>query len=175
MKGLQRSMSRGPAALQNSVKIDAPINATITITGVDAAVDAGTAVIGGLPQGNILILGAVAYVKVDAGADANVIDNWNGDFGIGYAPNADVDLADALEDAIIPSTALDAGASDKVTPLTRGVSTGTEHGVIVDNTAGDYELNFNLLIDDNVITDTLDGVFTVSGTIHLALIVLGDD
>jgi|GEM_PF-2142572 len=175
MKGLQRSLSRGDPASQEIVRVDIAINSTLTITGVADAVDAGTAVISGLPQGNLLFLGAVVYVQVDAGSDANVIDNWNGDFGIGYAPNADVDLADAQEDAIIASTALDAGASDKLAPLTRGASTQTEHGLIIDNTDGSLELNFNVLIDDNVITDAEDGVFVVTGSLHMAFIVLGDD
>lgn len=175
MKGLQRSLSRGNTATQNVVRLDIPLSGSITITGVDAAVDAGTKNIGGLPQGNLLFLGAVANVIVDAGSDANVIDNWNGDFAIGTVPQNDVDLGDSGEADIIPSTALDAGASDKVTPLTRAPSTASEHGVIIDNTDGSLELNFNLLIDDNVITDTEDGVFALSGTVHIALVVLGDD
>ena len=174
-KGLPRSMSRGAAARQEIIKQSIAFDQSLDITGVDSAVDAGTFVISGLPQGNLLFLGAVAYAQVDAGADAHVIDNWNGDYGIGTIPNADVDLGDAGDDDIIPSTALDAGASDKLAPSTRGASTGTEHGLIIDNTAGDLELNFNLLIDDNVITDTEDGTFQVTGVIHLAYIVLGDD
>lgn len=175
MKGLPRSLARGPQELQEIVRLRIPFTKEITITGVDSAVDAGTAVIGGLPQGNLLFLGAVAYVQVDAGSDANVIDNWGGDYGIGFAPNADTDLGDVLEDAIIPSTALSAGASDKLAPSTRGISTTTEHGQIIDNTDGSLELNLNLLIDDNVITDTEDGVFTCTGVLHMVLIVLGDD
>lgn len=175
MKGLQRSLARGRKATQPLVRLDLPISGVLNITGVAAAVDAGTFAIGGLPQGNLLLLGAVAYVQVDGGSDAHITNNWDGDFGIGFAPNADLDLGDALEDAIIPSTALSAGASDKLAPSTRGVSTATEHGQIYDNTDGSLELNFNLLIDDNVITDDEVGTFTVTGNLHLVLIVLGDD
>ena len=128
--------------------------------------------IGTLPVGNILLLGAVANVSVDATGDTHVIDNWDGDYGIGTAPNADLDLGDAEDDNIVPSTALSAGASDKIAPSTRGVSTATEQ-VIINNTAGAMELNLNLLIDDNVITDTEDGTFAVSGTLDLAYIVIG--
>jgi hypothetical protein len=175
-KGLPRSLSRGNPQLQEVIKQTFTINDTVTITGVEGAVDAGELVIGGLPEGNILLLGAVSYVKVDGGTDANIINNWNGDYAIGTVPNSnDVDVGDAGEADIIPSTPLDAGASDKATPLTRGVSTTTLSGVIFDNTAGDLELNLNILIDDNVITDTEDGVFTVTGHLHLAYIVLGDD
>lgn len=174
-KGLQRSLKRGAQATRDIITLRLAFEESIDITGVAATVDAGSFVIGALPQGNLLFLGAVTYVQVDGGADAHIIDNWDGDFGIGTIPNADVDLADAGDDDIIPSTALSAGASDKLAPSTRGASTGTEHGLIIDNTDGSLELNFNLLIDDNVITDTEDGTFTVTGTLHLALIVLGND
>jgi hypothetical protein len=174
-KGLPKSLSRGNAQKQEVIKQSIAISDSLDITGVDSAVDAGTFVIAGLPEGNILLLGAVAYIQVDAGSDAHVIDNWDGDFGIGTIPNADLDLSDAGDDDIIPSTALSAGASDKLAPSTRGVSTQTEHSLIIDNTAGSLELNFNLLIDDNVITDTEDGTFAVTGVLHLAYIMLGDD
>ena len=73
MKGLQRSLARGPAATADIRRINVPISGSLDITGVAATVDAGTFVIGGLPQGNLLFLGAVAYAQVDAGADIHVI------------------------------------------------------------------------------------------------------
>lgn len=175
MKGLQRSLKRGDPQNQEIYRIKQSFSSSLDITGVAATVDAGTFVIGGLPQGNLLFLGAVAYAQVDATGDAHVIDNWTGDYGIGTIPNADVDLADAGDDDIIPSTALTAGASDKIAASTRGASTGTENALILDNTDGSLELNFNLLIDDNVITDAEVGTFLVTGVLHIALIVLGDD
>ena len=175
MKGLKRSLSRGDAGLQEVFRMDMAFDESVDITGVAATVDAGNFVLGALPQGNLLFLGAVVYVIVDATGDADVIDNWAGDFGIGTVPQNEVDLADAGEDDIIASTALAAGVSDKVTASTRGASTTTEHGLIIDNTDGSLELNFNLLIDDNVITDTAVGSFRCYGTIHAAFIVLGDD
>lgn len=174
-KGLPRSLARASALRDEFIKTTIPISGSMDITGVDAAVDAGTFVIAGLPQGNILFLGAVANVIVAAGADAHVIDDWNGDFGIGTIPNADVDLADAGDDDIIPSTALVADTGTKDTLKTRAASTTTEHGLIIDNTDGSLELNFNLLIDDNVITDTEDGTFTVTGELYIAYTMLGDD
>ena len=175
MKGLPRSLSRGAPEKQEIYRVDLAIDETFDITGVAATVDAGTAVIGGLPEGNLLFLGAVANLQVDATGDAHVIDNWAGDFGIGTIPNANVDLADAGDDDIIPSTALAAGASDKIAALTRGASTTTEHGLIIDNTDGSLELNLNILIDDNVITDDEVGTFRALGVLHAAFIVLGDD
>jgi predicted nucleic acid-binding Zn-ribbon protein len=173
-KGLPRSLKSGDPALRNIVKVKHTFSESIDVTGVADTVDAGSIVIGGLPEGNILLLGAVAYAAVAGGADAHIIDDWDGDYGVGTAPNADVDLGDAEDDNIIPSTALASASDDKDAPLTRGVSTATEQ-VIIDNTAGAMEINLNLLIDDNVITDTEDGTFAISGTIDLAFIVLGDD
>ena len=172
MKGLLRSLGRAPEANQKVVKKTITISNSVDITGVADTVDAATFVIGQLPTGNILLLGAVAKVSVDGGADTHIIDDWDGDYGIGTAPNADVDLGDAEDDNIVPSTALASAADDKLAPNVRGASTATEQ-VIIDNTAGAMELNFNLLIDDNVITDTEDGTFAVTGTLDLAYIVLG--
>lgn len=178
-KGFPRAL-KGVRAQEAVVPVrrDYPISGSLDITGVAGAVDAGTFVLGDLPEGLILFLGAaVLGLQVDATGDAHVINNWDGDFGIGTIPNADLDLSDAGDDDIIASTPLSAGASDKIgvpTPASP-VSTATEHGLILDNTDGSLELNFNLLIDDNVITDTEDGTFAVSGTLRLCFIVLGDD
>ncbi len=191
-KGLERSIRRGPlgpiidlnvaGVAANLAEIDQIKNITfdlaklIQITGVAAAVDAGTAVIGALPEGNLLFLGAVATVNIEATGDASVLDNWAGDFALGSEPNADLDLGDAGEANIIPSSALLAGASDKIAATVIANSTvATEQGLIIDNTAADKNLNFNLLIDDNFITDTEVGDFNITGTITMSFKVLGDD
>jgi hypothetical protein len=155
--------------------MDVRFKKTIDVTGAVGTADAGTFVIQGLPQGNLLFLGAVSYVQVDGGSDTHIINDWNGDFSIGTVPQNDVDLADAGEANIIASTPLDAGASNKITPVTRGTHTASDTGVILDNTDGSLELNFNLLLDSGVITDNQLGTFTVTGVVHVVLIVLGDD
>ena len=177
-KGLQRSLSRGPASTVAMIKRTIVVNAVINITGVDAAVDAGTAIIGDFPEGNILLFAAVAYVSVSAGTDAHVINNWNGDYAIGTVPQNNVDLSDAGEANIIASTALDAGAGDKIAPATRALfpnSSAAMTPLMLDNTDGSLEINLNLLVDDNVITDAEVGTFTVTGTLYLVYTVLGDD
>jgi len=173
MKGLIRTLSRGPEADQKTVKKHILISTSFDITGVADTVDWATVQIGPLPEGNILLLGAVARIQVDGGADAHIIDNWDGDYAIGTAPTADEALA-GEELNIIPSTAISAAADDKLAPYTRATTTATEQ-VIIDNTAGAMEINLNLLIDDNVITDAEDGTFAVAGTLDIAYIVLGDD
>jgi len=174
MKGLLRSLGRASETDRSIVKRRIAFSFSADITGEADTVDATTAVIGQLPEGNILLLGAVAYVAVKAGTDEHVIDDWDGDYGIGTAPNGDYDLSDAEDDNVVPSTALASAADDKDAQSTRGLSTATEQ-VILDNADGSMELNLNILIDDNVITDTEDGTFAISGTLDIAYIVLGDD
>lgn len=184
-KGLQRSIDRGPygsvinaneAALEPIKNVTFTINATIAITGVAAAVDAGSTILGALPEGQLLFLGAVVTLDINATGDTSVLNTWAGDFGIGTLVNADLDLADAGDDNLIPQQALLAGGSDKIAATVIANSTvGTEQGLVIDNTAANLDANLNLLIDDNFITDTEVGDFVCVGIITLAFRVLGDD
>lgn len=168
MKGLPRSLSRSAAGSGSSGKTVPIKDLAIRTTGA-TGVGFGTAVIRGLPEGNILLLGAVAYLQFTK-LDAGTIATFDGDYSIGTVPTADVDVSDPGEDDIIPSTALGA-ATAGVSPMVRG-SNATQ--VILDNTDGSLEVNLNLLIDDaSVSADDQD--FTVSGVLSLAYIVLGDD
>lgn len=171
-KGLPRSMSRGEALRQEVIRQSfRASDLAITVDGA-LGVGFGTAVLGDLPAGNILLLGAVSYLQFTT-ASASVQDAFDGDFSIGTVATVDLDLADAGEADIIPSTALGA-ATAKVSPLVRGVSTTSLNGVILDNTDGSLELNLNLLIDDaNIAADDVD--FTVDGELILLYSVLGDD
>ena len=169
-KGLPRSLSRAEPLLQNIVKLDIPVRG-LEIAVADGAPGFGTAVIQGLPAGNLLFLGAVAYLQF-ATTDVDVIDAFEGDFSIGTVATVDGDLADAGEADIVPSTAI-AAATDQISPVTRGASTDALGGGILDNTDGSLELNLNLLIDDTSIGGA--ATFTADGVVHLALVVLGDD
>ena len=67
-----------------------------------------------------------------------------------------------------------AAATAEVSPITRGLQADGAHcGVIFDNTAGALEVNLNLLIDDADISGTV--AITVSGTVDISYIMLGDD
>lgn len=169
MKGLARSIGRGNAVQAPIVKQTVPLRG-VTISVADGAPGFGTVVIGDLPEGNILFLGAVSYLRFTT-ADADVTATFDGDYAIGTAPTADNSLSGSEAD-IIPSTALGA-ATSKVSPVVRGVSTDALGGGILDNTDGSLELNLNLLIDDSAISGAAD--FTVEGFMDLAYIVLGDD
>lgn len=164
MKGLPRSLAHANIGVSRNIPVRNLAIRTMGATGVGY----GTAVIRDLPEGNILLLGAIAYLqftKLDAGTTAT----FDGDYAIGSAPTADATLSGAEVD-IIPSTALGA-ATAGVSPMVRGAN-ATQ--VMLDNTDGSLELNLNLLIDDAAVSAD-DQDFTVNGVVSLAYIVMGDD
>lgn len=168
-KGLSRSIGRGPLATQPITKQSIRVSETVSVA--DGAPGFGTTVIAALPTGNLLFLGAVTYLQFTT-ADADVTATFDGDFSLGTVATVDGDVADANEADLIPSTAMGA-ATAKVSPVIRGASTDALGGGIIDNTAGDKYINLNVLIDDAAISGAAD--FTVTGTVHIACIVLGDD
>lgn len=167
-KGLARSIARGPAAQapvrKQTITLDAVALSVAGTTGVGF----GSAVIGDLPEGNILFLGAVSYMTFTT-ADGDVVATYDGDYSIGTVATADVNVSDSGEADICASAALGA-ATAGVSPTVRS-SSATQ--VILDNTDGSLEINLNLLIDDANISGT--GSFTVDGFLVLSYIVLGDD
>lgn len=166
MKGMIRSLARNPFA-QPVRKLSIPVRALALSIAGTTGVGFGSVVIGDLPPGNILFLGAVAYMQFTT-ADGDVQAAFDGDYSIGSAPTADATLAGAEVD-IVPSTAMGA-ATAGVSPVVRGAN-ATQ--VMLDNTDGSLELNLNVLIDDINISGT--GDFLVSGVLHIAFTVLGDD
>lgn len=170
MKGLQRSLSRGSPARQDVVKQVVKVNKLAIQVDGATGVGFGSAVIGDLPEGNILFLGAVAYMQFTKASSATGIQaTFDGDYGIGTTPASDATITGADVD-IIASTALGA-ATAGVSPRARGTN-ATQ--AIFDNTDGSLELNLNLLIDDaNISADDQD--LTVSGELYIVYSVLGDD
>lgn len=169
-KGLPRSHSGVPKSHTVNKKID--MNGKVISVAGTAGVGFGSVVVEGLPEGNILLQGiALSLSFAGSGADANLVDTWSGDFALGTTPVddgtatlGDIDLV-ALQ-AIGPATA-------EAIAAVRAISTPTEHGLIIDNTAGALEINLNLLIDDLDISGTV--LITVGGFVALSYIVLGDD
>lgn len=171
-KGLARTLGRAPGS-----SAAAPIRKSIfkmkalaLLTTGTSGVGFGTVVIGDFPQGNLLFLGAVAYVKLTT-ADSDVIATFDGDFSIGTAATADATLSGSEVD-LIPSTALGA-ATAGVSPNVRATHTAAVTGTVYDNTDGSLEANLNVLIDDASISGA--GSFTVDGYVVLSYIVMGDD
>lgn len=169
-KGLARSLSRGSPQEAPIIKQTISMNAlAVSVVGA-SGVGFGSVVMGDLPQGNILFLGAVSYVQITS-ADADNTATFDGDYGIGTTPASDATITGADVD-VIPSTALGA-ATAGVSPVVRGASAAAQTGAILDNTDGSLELNLNVLIDDAAISGTAD--MTVTGFLTLSYIVLGDD
>ena len=170
-KGLPRSLARGAPQRQEIIRQVVNINHSVAVTATGAAVGFGTSVIGDLPEGNILFLGAVGYLQLSgSGSDANLDATWDGDFSVGTAPTADVTLSGAEVD-IIASTALGA-ATAEVSPRVRAVN-ATQ--AMLDNTDGSLELNLNVLIDAANIVDGATVNLTARGTLQLAYVVMLDD
>lgn len=170
MKGLQRSLSRGPKVTAQVVREKIVIDKTLTFTGVTDTVVRQEAVIGDFPEGNILLLGAVARLTFTGPTSANLTNDWEGDVSIGSAPNANTALQNAEVD-IIPATAL-GPASSEVVAATR-IANATQ--VVLDNTDGSLEINLNMMLDGNEVTNEETAAIRVTGTLDLAYIVLGDD
>lgn len=171
-KGLPRSMARGAPQRQTIIKQNFVLDGkTVVVSAAGNAVGWGTTVIGDIPEGNILFLGAVAYVRASgSGVDDNLTATWDGDFSIGTVPTADVTLSGAEVD-IIASTAFGA-ATAEVSPRVRAVN-ATQ--AIFDNTDNSLELNLNVLIDAANIVDDESVTLTLSGIVQLAYIVMLDD
>lgn len=171
MKGLPRSRARGSQYVNPITKLRIPVrNLAVAVANGSSAPGIGSAVVGGLPQGNLLFLGAIAYLRFTS-TDADVTATFEGDFSIGTAASADATLSGSEVD-LIPSTAMGPAVA-KVTPVARGVSTDALGGGIIDNTGGDLELNLNVLIDDASQSGAVD--LTVDGFVEVVLVVLADD
>lgn len=167
MKGLPRSHSRGAPQAQPIMKQVLRGKATITVAGA-TGVGFGTTALAGLPEGNILFLGAVGYVQA-ATTSEDVEADWEGDFGVGTTGASDGTITGTDVD-ILPSTAFMA-ATAGVSPMTRTTSATQS---IIDNTNGTTNINLSILVDDADID--ADGVeFEVTYTICLSYIMMLDD
>lgn len=144
------------------------VNKTISV--VDDAPGYGSAEAFRLPEGNILIHGAIGYITLTT-SDADITATFDGDISIGTAATADGTLSGS-EVNLVASTSLGA-ATAKVSPNVRLVTSTSTTGVIHDNTAADVIFYFNLLIDAAAISDAAD--FTANGYVEVLYTVLGDD
>lgn len=172
-KGLPISHDRA-APLQAAIqKTTIPIQAvSITVDGA-SGVGVGTTVLRGIPEGNFMILGAVANISFAGAVTGDLVDTWEGDYGIGTTPSSDATISGSDGD-IVPSTEL-AAATAEVSPITRAVqANGAFCGVVHNNTASTLEFNLNLLIDDADISAD-DVAITAEGVLIVSFVMLGDD
>jgi len=173
MKGLDRSLSRGPHPIRqhvtrHTIKVE---NLEVTVHATTTAVGFGTVVAGELPEGNILLIGALGYLKFDgSGSDDNLTADWEGNFSVGTTGTADVTL-DGTDVDLLPDTDL-AAADAEI-----GVRTRAQNAVqaFLDNTDGSMEINISALIDAADITDDQDVILTINGEIELVYMVILDD
>lgn len=171
-KGLLRSLARANPLHASIVKKRIPFSAASIVVAGASGVGFGSVVIGDLPAGNILLLGATAYATFTGPGSASLSDTWEGDFGVGTTPAGDGTISGADID-IIGSTAI-AAATAEVSPRTRGVGVTATNAAILDNTDGSLELNLSLLVDDADISAD-DIAIAATGELNIAYIVLGDD
>lgn len=168
-KGLPRSLARGKGKTTVRKHLVKVKDVTVNVAAAASGVGFGTAVIGDLPEGNILLLGAVSYIQATT-ADADIGATWDGDYSIGSAPDANGTLASGEVD-IIPSSAFGA-ATAKASPVARGANATA---VMLDNTDGSLELNLNVLVDAADIADASAADFVVNGVVELLYAVMLDD
>lgn len=171
-KGLPYSNKRGnPTAVPQVRRVSYPVkNLEITVTaGASTALGFGTAVLGDLPEGNILFLGGISYLQFFT-ADTDASATWDGDYSIGTTATADTTLNSTDADLIVSSPI--GAATARLSPVARGEGSTVN---MFNNTDGSLELNLNVITDDNAITDSLAATFTVNGYVELVYIVLGDD
>lgn len=167
-KGLPRSRSRGAPLNQQVIKTTLGMaNRTIEVDGA-TGVGFGTVPLIGFPQGNILLLGIVSYIGLST-TSTDVTATFSGDYGIGTTPADDGTLSAGDVD-LIASTAL-GPATARVIATVRAANAVQ---AIIDNTAGDLEMNLNVLIDDADISAD-DVVLDLSGSVHALYSMLGDD
>lgn len=150
----------------------------ITFTNVDVplADAAGVVAYGGLkvydmPEGAILMLGAVADVDLTK-SSAGVNADWDGDMGVGTITASNDGTLAATEQNIIPTTATPQAVAGVTTA--NGKSTATENAVL-DGTTTPVDVYFNLLVDDadHDVTGTPCNLI-LNGTLTLHWINLGD-
>ena len=169
-KGLPRSLARGDKARKGTVTARLVLDKTLTFTGSTGVAVFATTPLDGLPEGNILLLGAVSNLTFTGPTSANLADDFQGDYGVGTTPAVDATITGADVD-LIGSTAIPAATSE-VSANVRGTNAAQS---ILDNTAGTGEINLNVLLDADEVADGEDIDLTITGTIDIAYVVLGDD
>jgi hypothetical protein len=126
-------------------------------------------VIGDFPEGNILVVGCVAYVAVVATSGAGILTTWDGDFALGTLAADDGSLTGA-DVNIVPATELPQAVAGVVARTRRANATG----VVLDNTDGSVEVNLNINVDDaDISADT--PTIRVFAELELIYSMLGDD
>jgi hypothetical protein len=175
MKGAKRALDR--AALRGGTVRPwlIPFDKTIVVADPGAADGFASAVLAGLPQGNLWIGAALAYFTVQDVGGAGLIAAFQGNFSIGTTPTADATLTTTDID-IINTTAFTAAAG--VTPRVRATSAALSGNNLTDarffdNTDGSLELNGNITLA--LASQSAQSTVRVRGEVYLVIATMGDD
>lgn len=170
-KGLPRSRRRGGVSAP-LMRIETRLNnLPITITDPGGANGYGSADSKlRFPEGNILILGILAYCQFFS-TSAGLTAGWSGAVALGTSATSDATI-NGNEINLLPLTTLNA-ATAKLSPLVRMASSSSINGTIIDNTNKDVVPYFNLSIDDATLS--AGSTLTAKGFIIALVSVLGDD
>lgn len=134
--------------------------------------EAGVVLYGGIklwdfPEGAVQFMNAIADLDITGSGGINA--DFDGDFGVGTVTASNNATLASTEQNILPTTATPQ-ASGGVTTA-NGQSTITQAGIVIDGTTTAADLYLNFLVDD---ADHDGGVLTISGTLKVTFMMMGD-
>ena len=162
MRGLIRSRTNSPPSIIKKIKISFA-NKTISLTDPGGAAAYGSVPLFDLPKGNIVIFGALMYLKLTSVAAA-VSATFDGDFSVGRLASTDATFS-GNEVEIIQLTTFPAPAASKATSNMRAITAQSNSGKTIPNTDGTLKAQLNVLLDDSSISASAD--LTASGDFYL--------
>jgi hypothetical protein len=173
MKGFPRALSRAPIGTEQFIRrVRYPIvNKVITVTATGSADAFGFGSVGGLPQGNVMIVGGASYLTITT-ADVDPSATWSGRASFGTLGSVDLTFS-GLEVNLVAETAIGPAVAKTITG-DKGRVAGAAVSMI-DNTANTLNVNLNLAIANADMADANAADLTVNGYVDLFLAVIGDD
>lgn len=155
---------------------DVPIqfDKTITMSNVGGAVEFGSAVIAGLPVGDLLVLGGVLHLDLIVTDQANISQTFTPSYALGTTATADNNLGAPATDFDFLAGKTAGAATDGVSPHQKQVLDGTAIVAgaagtkYIDNNAANKTLSLNVTIPDAQQTGA--GTVRVRGSLKLAYV-----
>lgn len=144
--------------------------APLVITATGAGKGFGTMVLGGFPVGDILLLGCSFIYTVEELVPETFLNaDWGMSLGLGTTPTEDASISGTDSNL---SAALSTSASSYVVAPQESYSGQNDAGDIFDNGGGDLEINLNMLVNADDITDDTSAtvLITSSGVISYTVL-----
>ena len=168
-KGLIRSISRGAKRSSNLIRERWNVNEVVSFPDTVSA-DKGfnLPLSSSVPKGWVCVLTGVSKITMDAGVNANVVDNYAVGMAVGFEPVAGTASFLANEEAFVPE--LNEAASGRVW--------GPQYNLqgfldIYDNTAGEGQVYMNFQTDTGEFAAAAD--VHVYGFVEIVYFMLGED